>query len=210
MKNKDPIPDCKVTLVGDSGVGKSSIIGRYISGIFKDDSMSTSGANYSQKVYERKNQKVRLNIWDTAGQEKYRSLGRNFYKDSYIICLIFDITDKQSFKNVKEIWYPEIKKYGEKYNILSIVGNKSDLFEDEEVQDEEINSFVEEIGGQYFLVSAKNGNGIEPMFKTLANLYLNPNFKDKVEQDRSFRSISIKLTKESMKKKNSHKKGCCN
>ena len=201
----------KVVLLGQSGVGKTCIINQFINGEYDDSTTPTISFQFCQKTFEFPgNKSIALDIWDTAGQEKYRSLGRNFYKDSYIICLIFDITDKQSFKNVKEIWYPEIKKYGEKYNILSIVGNKSDLFEDEEVQDEEINSFVEEIGGQYFLVSAKNGNGIEPMFKTLANLYLNPNFKDKVEQDRSFRSNSIKLTKESIKKKNSHKKGCCN
>ena len=179
MNSMEKIPDCKVTLIGDSGVGKSSIIGRYISGIFRGDTLTTSGANYSQKIYQRKNQKVRLNIWDTAGQEKFRSLGRNFYKDAYIICIIYDITNKQSFKNVQEIWYPEIEKHGEKYKILAIVGNKCDLYEDEEVEEKDINSFAEKIGGKYFLVSAKNGNGIEEMFKTLAKMYLNPNFKDK-------------------------------
>ena len=202
MTNYETIPDCKVTLVGDSGVGRSSIIGRYISGIFIDDSVSSSGSNYSQKIYEKNNKKVRLNIWDTAGQEKFRSLGRNFYKDAFIICIIFDITNKQSFDNVKEIWYPEIQKYGEKYNILSLVGNKCDLYEDEEVEEKDINSFAEEIGGEYFLVSAKNGNGIEEMFKTLAKMYLNPNFKDRVEEARNSRENSVKLDKNSLKNRN--------
>ena len=202
MTNYETIPDCKVTLVGDSGVGKSSIIGRYISGIFIGDSVSSSGSNYSQKIYEKNNKKVRLNIWDTAGQEKFRSLGRNFYKDAFIICIIFDITNKQSFDNVKEIWYPEIQKYGEKYNILSLVGNKCDLYEDEEVEEKDINSFAEEIGGEYFLVSAKNGNGIEEMFKTLAKMYLNPNFKDRVEEARNSRENSVKLDKNSLKNRN--------
>ena len=202
MKNFETIPDCKVTLVGDSGVGKSSIIGRYISGIFIGDGVSSSGANYSQKIYEKNNQKVRLNIWDTAGQEKFRSLGRNFYKDAFIICIIFDITNKQTFDNVKEIWYPEIQKYGEKYNILSLVGNKCDLYEDEEVEENDINSFAEKIGGKYFLVSAKNGNGIEEMFKTLAKMYLNPNFKDKLDESRGSRENSVKLDKNTLKNKN--------
>ena len=211
MKDKDIIPDCKVTLVGDSGVGKSAIIGRYISGIFREDLVSTSGANYSQKIYKKNNQKVRLNIWDTVGQEKYRALGRNFYKDSYIICIIFDITNKISFKNVKEIWYPEIKQYGEKYNILSIVGNKCDLYESEEVNDEEANEFANEVGAQYFSVSAKNGNGIEDMFNTLANLYLDPKFKEKIDGEKSFRKNSIKLEKRHLENKNisTQKKGCC-
>ena len=202
MTNYETIPDCKVTLVGDSGVGKSSIIGRYISGIFIGDSVSSSGSNYSQKIYEKNNKKVRLNIWDTAGQEKFRSLGRNFYKDAFIICIIFDITNKQTFDNVKEIWYPEIQKYGEKYNILSLVGNKCDLYEDEEVEEKDINSFAEKIGGKYFLVSAKNGNGIEEMFKTLAKMYLNPNFKDKLDECRGSRENSVKLDKNTLKNKN--------
>ena len=208
MSNFEKIPDCKVTLIGDSGVGKSSIIGRYLSGFFKDDVISTSGANYSQKIYKKNNKKVRLNIWDTAGQEKFRSLGRNFYKDAFIICIIFDITNKQSFDNVKQIWYPEIKKYGEKYNILSLVGNKCDLYEDEQVEESDINSFAEEIGGKYFLVSAKNGNGIEDMFSTLAKMFLNPQFKDKIDETRKSRTSSIKLDKNSLKNKNK-KDSCC-
>lgn len=202
------IQDCKVTLIGDSGVGKTSIIGRFISGIFTEDSMSSSGANYSQKIYQNNNQKLRLNIWDTAGQEKFRALGRNFYKNSYIICLIFDITCRQTFENIKEIWYPEIKQYGEKYNILSIVGNKCDLFEEEEVKEEEARDFANQIGGQYFLVSAKNGNGIDVMFKTLANNFLNASFKDKIDELKTIRRNSIKIKKGKLDKKNKNK-GCC-
>ena len=205
MKNVEKIPDCKVTLIGDSGVGKSSIIGRYISGIFRGDTLTTSGANYSQKIYKKNNQKVRLNIWDTAGQEKFRSLGRNFYKDAYIICIIYDITNKQSFENIKEIWYPEIEKHGEKFKILAIVGNKCDLYEDEEVEEKEANAFSEKIGAKFFLISAKNGDAIEEMFKTLANLYLNPDFKEKVNENKSDRSSSIKLNKDKLKKNS----GCC-
>ena len=208
MKGVERIPDCKVTLIGDSGVGKTSIIGRYISGIFRGDAYTTSGANYSQKIYKNNNQKVRLNIWDTAGQEKFRSLGRNFYKDAYIICIIYDITNKKSFQNIKEVWYPEIEKHGEKYKILAIVGNKCDLYEDEEVEEKEVNDFSNQIGAKYFLISAKNGEAIEEMFKTLANLYLNPDFKDKVNENNDGRSSSIKLEKNELKKDKKNG-GCC-
>jgi small GTP-binding protein len=209
MKNKDnEIPDCKVTLIGDSGVGKSSIIARYISGIYIKDQMTTSGANYSQKIYEKKGKKVRLNIWDTAGQEKFRALGRNFYTDSYIICMVFDVSKKESFKNIKEIWYPEILQYGEKYKILSVVGNKSDIYEESEIMLEDIKSYVDEIGAKFFLISAESGEGIDEMFKTLANLYLNPDFEDKINA--SFRSrskaSSICLKNDKYQKK---KVSCC-
>jgi len=204
--NNDEIPDCKVTLIGDSGVGKSSIIARYISGIYIKDQMTTSGANYSQKIYERNGKKVRLNIWDTAGQEKFRALGRNFYKDSYIICMVFDISKKQSFKDLKEIWYPEIQQYGEKYKILSIVGNKSDISEESEIEEEDINSFVDEVGGIFFLISAENGSGINDMFKTLANLYLSPDFEDKINTSMRSNTSLISLKKGYYKNKTT---SCC-
>ena len=108
MKDEENILYCKITLVGDSGVGKSSIIGRFVSGIFIQDINSTSGLNYSQKYYEKNGEKICLNLWDTAGQEKFRSLGKNFYKDSYIIIMVYDICDRKSFENIKEIWYPDI------------------------------------------------------------------------------------------------------
>ena len=66
----------------------------------------------------RHGKKIRLDLWDTAGQEKYRAIGRHFYKESYIVCLVYDITSKSSFENIKKIWYPELKEYGEKLKIL--------------------------------------------------------------------------------------------
>jgi small GTP-binding protein len=204
METLEKIPECKVTLIGDSGVGKSSIIGRYISGIFMDDCITSSGANYSQKTFEKEGKKLRLNIWDTAGQERYRGLGRTFYKDAFIICLVYDITEKNSFNNIKQVWYPEIKKFGEKYIILSIVGNKSDLYEIEEVNDNEAKNYANEIGADYFLVSAKNGNGIENMFNNFVDKFLSPDFKDKIYDALLNRSSSVKLAK-----KHITKKKCC-
>jgi small GTP-binding protein len=194
--------ELKIIVLGECGVGKTNIITRYFKDKFNEDSITTTCTSYIMKIIKRDKATYRLNIWDTAGQEKFRSLGRNFYKDAFIICIIFDITNKQTFDNVKEIWYPEIQKYGEKYNILSLVGNKCDLYEDEEVEENDINSFAEKIGGKYFLVSAKNGNGIEEMFKTLAKMYLNPNFKDKLDESRGSRENSVKLDKNTLKNKN--------
>lgn len=202
----EEIPDCKITLVGDSGVGKSSIIGRFVTGIFIKDMSSTAGLNYSQKLYEKDGKKVNLNLWDTAGQEKFRSLGRNFYKDSYIIIIVFDITNRMSFINAKEVWYNEIKNYGEKYKFLSLVGNKSDKYEDEEVTDEEAISFAKEIDAKFFLVSAHTGDGIDKMFHTLADNFFDEEFMSKVEQSKEDRLDSIILKKEDLKHKSIN---CC-
>ena len=202
----EEIPDCKITLVGDSGVGKSSIIGRFVTGIFIKDMSSTAGLNYSQKLYEKDGKKVNLNLWDTAGQEKFRALGRNFYKNSYIIIIVFDITNRMSFINAKEVWYNEIKNYGEKYNFLSLVGNKSDKYEEEEVTDEEAISFAKEIDAKFFLVSAHTGDGIDKMFHTLADNFFDEEFMSKVDQSKEDRLDSIILKKEDLKHKSIN---CC-
>lgn len=209
INGNNDIPDCKVVLIGDSGVGKSSIISRYIGGIFVDSIDSTISSSFSQKEYEANGKKVRLNIWDTAGQEKFRSIGRNFYKDAYIILMVYDITNKQSFEDLKSVWFPEIQQFGEKYKIIAIVGNKSDRYEEENVSESELNSFSKDLGGTNFLVSAKNGNGIELMFKILAEMFLNPNFQDTIENRESFRErvASVRLEDAIDKKTNFLK--CC-
>ena len=168
---------------------------------------STSGLNYSQKIYEKNGKKINLNLWDTAGQEKFRSLGRNFYKDSYIIIIVYDITNKNSFINVKEIWYPEIKNYGEKFKIISLVGNKWDKYEEEEeVTEEEGSSFAKEINANFFLVSAHSGDGIDHMFRTLADNFFDKEFMCKVDETKENRIDSIILKREDLKHKS---KSCC-
>ena len=199
MKDEENILYCKITLVGDSGVGKSSIIGRFVSGIFIQDINSTSGLNYSQKYYEKNLEKICLNLWDTAGQEKFRSLGKNFYKDSYIIIMVYDICDRKSFENIKEVWYPDIKEFGEKFHIIALVGNKRDKYEEEEVTELEAQKFAEEIKAKFFLVSANNGQGIDAMFQNLADNFFDEEFMSKVDESREDRNNSIFLNKGDLK-----------
>ena len=207
---EENILNCKITLVGDSGVGKTSIIGRFVTGIFISDMNSTSGLNFSQKIYEKKGKKICLNIWDTAGQEKFRALGKNFYKDSFIVLIIYDVSDKKSFEDIKEIWYPEIKAYGEAFKILSIVGNKIDKYEEEAVSEEEADSFAKEINAKLFSVSANTGDGIDQMFYSLADNYFEDDFLKKVNALKKERMDSVFLSKEDMssRKRKGHK-GCC-
>ena len=211
MKDEENILYCKITLVGDSGVGKSSIIGRFVSGIFIQDINSTSGLNYSQKYYEKNGEKICLNLWDTAGQEKFRSLGKNFYKDSYIIIMVYDICDRKSFENIKEIWYPDIKEFGEKFHIIALVGNKRDKYEEEEVTELEAQKFAEEIKAKFFLVSANNGQGIDAMFQNLADNFFDEEFMSKVAESREERNNSVFLNKGDLKHASSHKSyiTCC-
>ena len=208
-KPEAKIIDCKVTLLGDSGVGKSSLIGRYISGVFMNGIMSTTGANYSQKIIEKDDNKLRLNIWDTAGQEKYRALGRNFYKDAIIIALVYDVTSRESFESIKENWYPDVQKYGEKFNIVAIVGNKCDKYEEEHVTEDEANNYAKEIGAQFFLVSACTGDGVDEMFDEMANIYFSPEFESKRKEIEKNRAKTITIKKNDLSKQQTKSKGCC-
>jgi small GTP-binding protein len=102
---------CKVILVGESGVGKTCVIVRFISNEYHEGSPSTTGANYASQTLEFKEYKKKLqyDIWDTAGQEKYRGLAKIFYKDASIAILVYDITNRNSFEQIKKYWYEQIK-----------------------------------------------------------------------------------------------------
>ena len=204
-EKEKPNSEIKVTLIGESSVGKTSIINRYTRDDFAQDLESTLGANYSQKKIVRHGKKIRLDLWDTAGQEKYRAIGRHFYKESYIVCLVYDITSKSSFENIKKIWYPELKEYGEKLKILALVGNKIDKYLEEEVKEDEAQKFADEIKAIYKRTSAMEGTNIEELFNILADKYLS-DIAGIIKADGDDGKITIKKENNSQTQK---KKGCC-
>ena len=181
MSEEEP-PSIKITLLGNPGVGKTCIIARYIDDVFNENNQSTIGANYSEKVITKNNKEYQLDIWDTAGQEKFHSLGKHFYKDSYVVCLVYDVTTQESLESLKTIWYPDLLKYGEDSKILAVVGNKCDLYEEESVDEEQAKSFAKEINAIHMLTSAKTGDGIEKLFDTLTDKYLSPEFNPKIKE----------------------------
>ena len=198
----------KITLIGNSGVGKTSIINQYIDQTFDEANAATIGANYSEKVITKNNKEYELNIWDTAGQEKFHSVGKHFYKDAYIVCLVYDITSQDSLEQLETIWYPDIKKYGEKYTILAVVGNKSDLYENDNLADENrAKEFAQSINATFMLTSAKTGDGIEKLFDTLVDKFLSSDFNSKYKEMKQIKGeIKVLKPNEGEKKK---KKGFC-
>ena len=198
----------KITLIGNSGVGKTSIINQYIDQTFDEANAATIGANYSEKVITKNNKEYELNIWDTAGQEKFHSVGKHFYKDAYIVCLVYDITSQDSLEQLKTIWYPDIKKFGEKYTILAVVGNKSDLYENDNLADENrAKEFAQSINATFMLTSAKTGDGIEKLFDTLVDKFLSSDFNSKYKEMKQIKGeIKVLKPNEGEKKK---KKGFC-
>ena len=199
----------KITLLGNPGVGKTCIISRYVENTFVENNESTIGANYSEKVIKKGNQEVQLNIWDTAGQEKFHSLGKHFYKDSYVVCLVYDITNQESLDSLKSIWYPDLQKYGEKYTVLAVVGNKCDLYESDSLANEQqAKDFAKEINATFMLTSAKSGDGIEKLFNTITDQYLSPEFAPKAKEMIKKRGPSFSI-KSKNNKKVEEKNKCC-
>ncbi len=175
----------KVTLIGSSGVGKTCILERYTKKIFNENRVITIGVKYFEKNLEIENRKVLLDIWDAAGQEKFRSLGKHFYKDADIVCLVYDITSLESFKDLQEIWYKDLQTFGEKYTVLAVVGSKSDCYENEEVPEDEARNYADKINAIYMQTSAKTGNKIENLFEALVRKYLGYEFIKIVEEMKS-------------------------
>ena len=196
---------CKVVLLGESGVGKTCIITRYINNTFDDNGMSTTGASYvgkSMSFDEYGGKSIKFDIWDTAGQEKYRALTKIFYKDASIAILVYDITRKESFDELKNYWYNQIKDYAPKNTIVAIAANKSDLFEKEQVPESEARAFAKEIGAIFRLTSAYTAAGIEDLFRAIGCKYLDPNFVDEEKKPISKKSIGGKKDTVVLNKKN--------
>lgn len=168
---------CKVVLLGESGVGKTSIISQLMEQEFNEDQGSTSGATFSTKTIfiEKFKKPICFEIWDTAGQEKYRSLTKMFYKDAAAAILVYDITRQTSFNELKNYWADQIKENAPKKIVVALAANKSDLYEAEEVDEESGRAFAKELGAIFKLTSCKNQTGIEDLFRDIGCKFLDPN-----------------------------------
>ena len=201
----------KVVLLGDMAVGKTCIIAQFTSGQFDPDTVTSSSANFRSKSIEFLDGKsIKFNIWDTMGQEKYRSMAQIFYKDARIVILVYDISNQKSFEGMKDYWYPQVKEKGPKEIILAVVANKSDLYELRQVEDEEGETFAKSIGAIFASTSARNDTGITSLFENIGRMALDPNFdfwkKDKVTKSPSF-MMNTKTIKEGKKKQ--EESSCC-
>ena len=206
----DKANSCKVVLLGESGVGKTCIISRYVNNTYDEKSETTNGASYASKVIdlEQYKQSLRFDIWDTAGQEKYRSLTKFFYKDAAIAILVYDITRRDSFEEVRKYWYEQLKTCGEKNIVIGLAGNKCDMFDKEAVTEAEARSFANEIGAQFQLTSAFKNLGIEYLFRMVGCKYLDPNFQYKINDETKEEKKNITLENNTSQKKKKDKKWC--
>ena len=153
----------KYIIIGDSSVGKSSIMVKYIYGGFDEEFKTTIGVEFGSKNIIIKEKIYRVQIWDTAGEETFRSITRSYYKNSVCAFVVYDVTNKNTFTNVKN-WVDDCKKQTPKNVIMILVGNKIDLEDKREVSFEEGENFAKDNSMLFYETSAKNGDNIENIF----------------------------------------------
>lgn len=149
----------KVVVVGDSGVGKTCLLIRYIRNLFDEETQPTLGVEFMTKIVSTERHKIQLQLWDTAGQELFRSVTRGYYRGSAGALLVFDITKRDSFENIGR-WLQDIKDVARSDVVTLLIGNKSDMGEERQVPTEEAQEFAKKNGMQYFETSAKTGSNI--------------------------------------------------
>ena len=200
---------CQLLIIGDSSVGKTSLITRYTNGTFKEEYLATVGLDYYSKEEVINNKTINIKLWDTAGQERYKSLTQNYFKNAEGVLLTYDITNSESFDNLKE-WISSIKKNMEGKDIfipVIIIGNKIDMEESRETSKEDAEKFAKENNYKYFETSAKTGEGVDDAIRELVIQILKQN--GQIDDQKEARASSVQIKEENIDKKNEKKKGCC-
>ena len=205
----------KVVLLGESGVGKTSIINQFISKKFNPKMSTSVSAQFTSKIMEFPEQKrtLRFDIWDTVGQEKYRSLTKIFYKDAKIIIFVYDITTEYSFNALQTYWYTETVDNTDGEPIYAVCANKYDLYDKAVVKTEDGKKFADKIKAIFQNTSAKSDTGINILFENLGKKIINPNYdyknwkKENIILNESNNNNDGKNGKNNNNGNN--KKGCC-
>lgn len=210
----------KIVLIGDTNVGKSNMLSRYIKNEFNLESRSTIGVEFLTKKLIIKNNNVKLQIWDTAGQERYRALTTAFYRNTFGIVLVYDITNKDTFLNIPK-WLNEMSNHIDSKTIVILCGNKVDLEYKREVSIMDGQLFAENNNMLFLETSALDTRNINKVFDTIAEIILNrkniiSNNKEEIILPTNYTNISqpqilqsqilqVELSNQKIKKK----KKCC-
>ncbi|CAI5525887.1 unnamed protein product [Closterium sp. Naga37s-1] len=169
LSNMNPEYDYlfKLLLIGDSGVGKSCLLLRFADDSYLESYISTIGVDFKIRTVELDGKTIKLQIWDTAGQERFRTITSSYYRGAHGIIVVYDVTDQESFNNVKQ-WLNEIDRYASENVNKLLVGNKCDLTNKRVVDYQTAKAFADEIGIPFLETSAKNATNVEQAFMTMA------------------------------------------
>ena len=190
----------KILLLGDSAVGKSCLLLRYCENSFQESHLTTIGLDFRLKTVNLEDKrKIKVQIWDTAGEDRFRAITRNYYRGANGIILMYDVTDQKSFEHIRD-WVEKIKEDAVEEIIIYLVGNKIDLNNKRIITNEEGKKLAAEYNIKYYETSAKNSIGVEEVFlsliKEMDDLFLEKNNKE-VENP-----VNLNV-------KNKNKKNCC-
>ena len=188
----------KIMVLGESKVGKTSLIKRYTKDQFGGVYLTTVGMDFQDKIIEIEDKKVRLQVWDTAGQERFRNVTKSYFQSSQGLLVVYDITDNESFQKIN-FWMENIKNNAPENVKLILVGNKCDLANERKVTIEDGENKARYYNIKFFESSAKDGTNVNELFFYLAN---------EIYQDEKTKGKDNKKTMQldSIKKE---KKGCC-
>ena len=195
----------KYIIIGDAYVGKSNLLLRYAHGQFKDDYQLTIGVEFAAKNVKIRGKTYRIQIWDTAGQESFRSITRGYYKSSVCALVVYDISNKESFNNIST-WIEDCKNQSPKTIYFVLVGNKSDLEDKRQVSTEEGQELAEKYGIPFYETSAKTGTNINEIFFNSAEEIvkkMEQNYYD-LEEDCG---IKLNINRQNKNKKNTQTGG---
>ncbi len=187
-----------ILLLGDSNVGKTSLIIRFIKDKFEENNSSTVGLEFADKEIKINDNIIRLHILDTAGQEKYKSIAKSAIKRANGIIFVFDLNSEESFDNIK-YWLMSSLEVSNDFNKI-LVGNKYDLRR--EVDKDKVQKLIEKYNFKYFETSAKDGKNVQLIFKEIAGLILSG------QSEKDIKEKYIKINNQSINSQK--KKNCCN
>ena len=196
----------KILTLGDTTVGKSSIVLRFSDDVFDDTIFSTIGIDFKTKFMKVKDSTVKVLIWDTAGQEKFQNIAKNYYKGANGVLLVYDISNRKSFERVG-FWLKELKENNKLDDLyLYLVGNKKDLEEKRMISTDEGKKFAEDNNIHFIEVSAKTGEGVREVFNNVLNGALDK-IKKETEKDDGEEKVRLSSFRKIEKKEKNNM--CC-
>ena len=196
----------KVLLIGNSSVGKSSLLLRFVDNQWNDLFVPTIGVDFKIRTMEIDNKNVKLQIWDTAGQERFKNITASYYRGAHGIFVVYDISDTESFKNINN-WLIEIEKNANKNVYKILVGNKCDLEDKRTVSYQQGKELAETYGMQFIETSAKSNTNVDEAFHLLGREVMKMSLNDK---EKNFGNKNkMKLDKKTEDIVFQQKQGCC-
>ena len=201
----------KVILIGDSGVGKTNIMSKFLKNQFMEESKATIGVEFGSKLFNHEGHKIKAQIWDTAGQEKYKAITGAYYKGSKGALVVYDITQKKTFENIEK-WVNDLKAAGDPKITIILIGNKNDLDNKRQVSKDQGEEKARSFGCAFLETSAYSGDNIDKAFNLMVKEIYEKFSNDSTGEDElapgsNGNGEDVKLDK--VNDKNIKKKSCC-